>query len=343
MKISTIILSILIIIIVYLMAVGVLVYGARTKNKITDFTTKYIPYPAVIINYKNFVTVSELSENLQSVKKFYENQDFSKVGLRVDFSTEDGKKRLKVNEREILNKMIEDKAIEILAKKNGIKITKEMVDQSVSRKMEEYSSSEETMEGNLGRLYGWTVADFKVKIVEPSLYKEELVKIFAAQQKDSNNQIRGKIEKAQEELAAKADFAEVARKYSDGSTAQEGGELGWYKKDQIIPALADKVFSLEVGKYSDIIESELGFHIAQLEEKKTENNEDLVRFRQIFVRKKDFASWLGDKMKDLKVWIPLKDYYWDKLSLSAEFKDQNLKDFEKNIRENSQGDASVIF
>jgi parvulin-like peptidyl-prolyl isomerase len=341
LKTSTIIYALIIIVFAFLVFIGVLIYGLGKKNKLTETAAKHLPYPAAVIDYKNIITLGELNENIQSVRKFYESQDFSKVGLRIDFSTDEGKKRLKIKEKEVINKMIEDKIIEILANKNGIKVTNDMLDQAVSRQLEQYGSA--GIEGNLDRLYGWTIDDFKSKIVRGSLYKEELEKVFAEESSTSIEKSRSKIEEAEKELDSKKNFTDAAKKYSDGATAQEGGEMGWYKRNQIIPVLADSIFSLDAGKRSGIVESELGYHIAELEEKKKENDEELVRFRQIFVRKMNFADWLSEKMKDFKVWIPVKDYYWNKESLTAEFKNQDLIDFERKSLEDFQGDASIIF
>jgi hypothetical protein len=340
-KASTIIYAILIIIAVILIAIGVLIYGFGLKNNAIKKIEKIIPYPAVFINNFNFISAGSLSDNLDSVRKFYENQDFSKIDLRVDFSTENGQKRLKIKEKEILNRLTEDKAIEILAGKKGIKISNETVDQNLSRKMQEYGGGGD-LNGNLNRLYGWTIQDFKDKIVKPDLYRQELEKSFDSEN-SSIQEARTQIEKAKAELDKKKDFGETAKAYSKGYTAQDGGELGWFKKNQLIPDISEKVFSLEKGKRSDILESSLGFHIVEVEDKKSENGEDLIRIRQIFSPKKLFSEYLAEEMKKMKILIFLKDYTWNKENSSLEFRNEDMKNFEKSLIENSQGDASIIF
>lgn len=343
LKVTTVIYAASIIIIAYIILIAVLIYGFGVNNRLTKFTSKYIPYPAVIVNYKSFITVNDLDNNLQSVRRFYESQDFSQIGMRVDFTTDEGEKRLKIREKQLLNKMIEDKAIEILSQKNGIKITAGLIDQSVQRKLDEYGTEEATRE-NLSRLYGWTMDDFKKKVVKPGLYGEELEKIVISRnEKEFSGAAREKIEKAKEELDEKKDFFEVARLYSEGSTAQDGGELGWFKKDQLISEVSVMAFSLNKGQRSDIIESVLGFHIIKVENKKTEGNEEMVKVKQIFTRKKSFADWLGEQIKNMKIFFPVKGYYWNQDQGLVEFSDQNLREFESNVMESFQGDASVIF
>jgi peptidyl-prolyl cis-trans isomerase SurA len=70
----------------------------------------------------------------------------------------------------------------------------------------------------------------------------------------------------QEQLAAGAEFAELALTYSDGPTALEGGSLGWRKGSQLPTIFADVVPSLKSGEVSSTIKTASGFHIVKLNE-----------------------------------------------------------------------------
>ena len=340
-KISTIVYSLLMLVFVFIVFLGILIYGFKKEYTFVKKFEKIIPFPAAIVQKSKLISIGELNENIISVKRFYESQDFSKIEMRIDFSTESGKKRLKMKEREVLNKMIENKAIEYLAQKRGIKITEEMVDYNLSRKIEEYGN-EDKLKSNLKNLYGWTIGDFKNKIVKPDLYKEELEKKFLLED-TLFNESKKQIEEAKQELEKRKSFAEVAKSHSMGSTAEIGGEIGWITKDQMIKDISSYVFSMEKGKRSDILESSLGFHIVEIEDKKIENDKELIKIRQIFTPKKIFAEFLSEEMSKMKIIIFTKDYYWDKESLRVEFKNQEMKEFEKNIIESYQQDFSKIF
>lgn len=80
--------------------------------------------------------------------------------------------------------------------------------------------------------------------------------------------IRKQADKIMDELGAGADFAVLARKYSKGPRAEQGGDLGYYKRDQMRTKLDEAAFSLEVGENSGIIETDLGYHIIKCTGKK---------------------------------------------------------------------------
>ena len=62
------------------------------------------------------------------------------------------------------------------------------------------------------------------------------------------------------------DFAELAKRHSEGSTAQDGGELGLYERDQLAPQLADAVFKLDKNGVTDVIQTRTGFEILKVNE-----------------------------------------------------------------------------
>ncbi len=75
-------------------------------------------------------------------------------------------------------------------------------------------------------------------------------------------QARLKIEEIMKELKAGKDFAETARRYSDGPEAQKGGDSGYVSRGgRALPPIEKAAFSLQTGRISDIIETRRGLHI----------------------------------------------------------------------------------
>src|ERR1700719_2678833 len=81
-----------------------------------------------------------------------------------------------------------------------------------------------------------------------------------------------------EELKKGADFAELAKKKSKDPGASDGGDLGFFTKDQMVPEFSNVAFSLEPGKISDPVKSQFGWHIIKVEEKR---NRKAPEFEQV--------------------------------------------------------------
>lgn len=339
-KLRTVFFALLVFVFFYLIFIAILIYGLGVDNKLTQKTAAYVPYPVASWG-ANFITESKLKSQLGSVRRFYENQDFSGLGARVDFGTEDGKKRLKIKEKNILNKLIEDKLIENEAKKRGIVIKSEDVSQEVSRKMREYDS-EEYLKDNMKRLYGWSIADFEENIVKPDLYRAKLFSDIR-EKDEAGVEAKNKISGALEELKKGGKFESVAGKYSEGESAKNGGDLGWFGASEMLPELAVSVFGLKNGEQSEILESSLGYHIIKVEGRKIEDDVEKLKLKQIFVRAVNFSDWLEQYEKNFDINIFSKDFFWNKNDGQVEFKNNDLKNFEENLEKNSPGDISVLF
>lgn len=324
----------------YVVLAGIFIYFFGSSNTLIRKTENIIPYPAASVGAK-VITMGKLEDRLNSVRMFYENQDFSDLGMRVDFSTADGKKRLMIKKKNALDKLIENTFIQSLANKRSITVTSDIVDQEVNKKLEQYGNADDTAK-NIQKLYGWTVADFKNNIVMPDLYQEKLFADVITNEKDFVD-AKNKIDAAQKELQGGKEFESVVAQYSEGDSAKNRGDLGWLSAQEMLPEIAPAVFSLEKGKTSDIINSSLGYHIIRVDDKKTEDGVDKVRLKQIFVRSKNFSDWLCEQEKNYKIYIFSKDYSWNKDKCSVEFRNNDMKKFEENVVNSSPNDPSVMF
>jgi peptidyl-prolyl cis-trans isomerase C len=66
-----------------------------------------------------------------------------------------------------------------------------------------------------------------------------------------------------------ADFAEVARRHSTGPGAREGGDLGFFKRDDMIPEFAEAAFALQAGQISAApVRTQFGWHVIRVEERR---------------------------------------------------------------------------
>jgi peptidyl-prolyl cis-trans isomerase C len=72
-----------------------------------------------------------------------------------------------------------------------------------------------------------------------------------------------------EEIKKGTDFAEMAKQKSkDPGAASEGGDLGYFTKDQMVPEFSEAAFKLNKGELSDPVKTQFGWHIIKVEDKR---------------------------------------------------------------------------
>lgn len=90
-----------------------------------------------------------------------------------------------------------------------------------------------------------------------------------------------RIVKIKEEIEAGADFGEMAAKYSeDPASAKRNGDLGMISRGDFVPEFEAVAFELNDGEMSDIVQTQFGFHIIKMIERRGEK----VRTRHILIR-----------------------------------------------------------
>lgn len=93
---------------------------------------------------------------------------------------------------------------------------------------------------------------------------------------------RERLEKIRDEIVnGKKDFAELAKKFSqDPGSGKEGGDLGWAKRGKFVPEFEAQAFKLDEGQISPVFQTEFGFHLMQLIERRG----NAVHARHILIR-----------------------------------------------------------
>jgi peptidyl-prolyl cis-trans isomerase C len=72
-----------------------------------------------------------------------------------------------------------------------------------------------------------------------------------------------------EQLKGGADFATLAKEKSKDPGAAEGGDLGYFTKDQMVPEFAEVAFKMYPGQLSNPVKTQFGWHIIKVEDKRT--------------------------------------------------------------------------
>ncbi len=84
-------------------------------------------------------------------------------------------------------------------------------------------------------------------------------------------------------LDGTADFADMARKYSeDPGSGRAGGDLGWAPRGTFVPNFEAAAYRLDVGEVSEVVETQFGFHLIELQERRGNR----IRSRHILIKPK---------------------------------------------------------
>lgn len=104
---------------------------------------------------------------------------------------------------------------------------------------------------------------------------------------------KAKAESVLKQLQQGANFADLAKKYSeDPGSASKGGEIGWIVRGQTVKNFEDVAFSLSPGQTSGLVKTEYGYHIIQVEAKQPAHTEtfDEARPQLLMQAKKQAAA-----------------------------------------------------
>ncbi|MBL8201990.1 MAG: peptidylprolyl isomerase [Chromatiales bacterium] len=108
-----------------------------------------------------------------------------------------------------------------------------------------------------------------------------------------------------QKLEAKGDFAALAKQYSKDSSAQNGGDLGWFSPQAMVKEFADAVVALEKGKFTTApVQTQYGWHVIQLDDTRAVQLPPLDQVKdrvEQLVQRKRVAAHLQELRKESKL------------------------------------------
>lgn len=102
---------------------------------------------------------------------------------------------------------------------------------------------------------------------------------------DQIPELKKKAETALKRVQDGENFAEIAKRLSDGSTAKQGGYLGMYKKGELSKQLEDAVFVMKKNQLTDVMETKQGFLILEVMEHYDEGQQALAKVENEIMNK----------------------------------------------------------
>lgn len=248
----------------------------------------------VAVVNQEIITLSEVERMIGHLKEEIE------AGNRLE-------RRSRVNElsRMALERLIEEKLIDQEAKRSGIKAAAKEIDGAIEEIKRRNSATQEDMERALAK-EGLTLEAFKKDIekkiirtkvvqwavkVEPNVGEKELrdfylknsdryrteesyrpghilFKVPKEAAPEEVREIRAKCQKVLGKIKAGEDFGELAILYSEDISSKDRGDLGVFKKGELLPAFEKEALRLKIGEVSDIVRTDFGFHIIRLLDRK---------------------------------------------------------------------------
>ncbi len=101
-------------------------------------------------------------------------------------------------------------------------------------------------------------------------------------------------------LDAGADFAELAQERSLGPSAERGGDLDYFTRDNMTPEFAEAAFELEVGEYSrSPVKTVFGWHVIKVEDRRAEEQAGFFQMRAE-LREKITRELMDELLRDLR-------------------------------------------
>ncbi len=243
----------------------------------------------------DIVTLSELQEFVKG--------EVSK--LRAKFSGSELTSRLRDIELKGLDLLIERKLILQRAKALKIEVTPKELENAIGVVMKKNNIQVDELNRHLAR-QGLTPESFRSNVRETilarktegrevmfriSVSEDEIASYYEAnidrfrkgaarrvrqiffpvEQKAARDLDEGQRQKAEKALAAArngSQFEEIAKKFSEGPAASRGGDLGFIKRGEVFPEFEKILFSLPVGKVSDIVRTRSGYHVIKIVEER---------------------------------------------------------------------------
>lgn len=232
------------------------------------------------------ITEEGFNTEFESFKGLYEMQLGKDAMSQIE---EDGRTREEALKEDILEKMIMDIIIEKESKKMDISVSQEELDEKIGEYvdatggerefevyLEESNLTEEFFKENLrkellaSKHKDRLIGDIEITEEEAKEYfennKEDLILIrvshILVKTEEEGQEVLDRINNGE-------DFAKVAEETSvDKQSSESGGDLGYLTKGDRVAEFEEAAFSLEPGEISEIIKTEVGYHVIKAEDKR---------------------------------------------------------------------------
>jgi parvulin-like peptidyl-prolyl isomerase len=300
-----------------------------TPNR--DEATVILTKDGTDLKYDYWVFSSELSTTLQQLMAYYKQ-----MGMDPDELFDEPYVELNA-----ARSLVDGKIATYYAAETGISPSSQEVEAEIQKIVDENITTEEIKQAVIYR-YG-SIDGYKDIIREPvktqltkdkvnaivsqateeqyqKYYEENIESLKTEGNKVKASHILVDTEEKANELIGKIKaqeitFTQAASENSlDDGTKDKGGELGWFGKNEMVAEFEQAAFSAEPGTLVGPVKTDYGYHIIQVEEKKTlssyeefKNQSDLLETAKTAIEKENYDKWLADYKAKEKIAYVIND------------------------------------
>ena len=273
---------------------GVLIYGYRSESAAVKVISAVVPYPAMRVG-NDFISYHQYLFELGSIKQYYQSQAAANGQTAVDFNSAQGKTQLAQLRSQIVTQLKSDEVTRQLIAANKITVSKKELDDQFNQ-LKSSAGGDAKLKEVLTKVYGWNESDLRMKLQFQLASQKLQNKITSDPTADAA--AKAKAQDIYNQIQSGGDFATLAKKYSQDTTAANGGDLGFFSKGQMVQAFETVAFAQEPGQVSKPVKTQYGYHIIKTIEFNADKTQ--VHAAHILIKTIDFTSYLSDKVKATK-------------------------------------------
>lgn len=272
-------------VVAFLVYCGLSLYKYHQYNTFIYRVTQVVPFPVGRVGGR-FVSYENYLFELRHYVHYYENQ------LQSDFSAAGYKQQLESYRQQALDDVFNLAYIKDIAAKNNIKVTDKEVSDRIAlvRAQNRLGSNDKVFADVLRSYWGWSVNDFRRSLKDQILTEKVVARLDTAAAKKANE--------ALSQVRAGADFASVAKQFSDDpGVINNNGEYGYSisRDNPNIPAtVVAAMFRLKAGEVSEVINAGNNLEIVKV----IENKGDFVTAQHITVNFAQPSTLLEEAKKN---------------------------------------------
>ena len=269
---------------------------------------------------------TEFNQTFEMFKVQYEQQ----YGTEIWEQDIEGRKYIDVMKEKVLDMIVDIKVQEKEAQKAGITVTEEEINAEVEKARKYFDSEEKFNEFLTAQKMtieylrdtirkDILVSKLQEKLTANVAVTDEEVGAYYKANQDQFISVKASHILIEEEEEAKKilerakkgeNFNELALQYSTDPSAKENkGDLGYFRKGEMVEAFETAAFAMAPGQISDLVKTDFGYHIIKVEDKKSDKLEDISGELKLSMteNKKDteYQTMLEDMRKkaDIKKYI----------------------------------------